>query len=321
MQNIKFKKGIGTIFIPLMTIIILIITCHLNGVTMFASEGHWITFFRATTNVLLTTFALSINLNSGRFDFSLGSISLVSSIISSMVCIQLGLPTLMMLIISIVVGGVLGMISGMAYVILKIPAIIVSLGITLFYEGLAFTITNGYGVSFVSNKELISFPSIVNYALIIIVITMIIIILFDYTKFGYEYKALMTGQKVAVETGINEKKNAVLCYIISGILMGIVGFVNATNTGTIQMSLNFGTIVAMFIAFLPMFIGGFLSRYTNDKIGYLMGAISMAAISLVYARLNVDSSIQQIISAVLLVGFLIYLNNENKLKKLFQLKK
>ena len=37
-----------------------------------------------------------------------------------------------------------------------------------------------------------------------------------------------------------------------------------------------------------------------------------------YARLDVDSSIQQIVTALILVGFLIYLNNEGKLKRLFQ---
>ncbi|MBQ9046476.1 MAG: hypothetical protein IJ120_01125 [Solobacterium sp.] len=41
-------------------------------------------------------------------------------------------------------------------------------------------------------------------------------------------------------------------------------------------------------------------------------------ISLVYVRLNVPSSTQQIISAVLMVLFLIYLNNEGKLKGLLK---
>lgn len=40
-----------------------------------------------------------------------------------------------------------------------------------------------------------------------------------------------------------------------------------------------------------------------------------------YARLNVDASIQQIVTAVILVLFLIYLNNENKVIELVMLKK
>ena len=131
----------------------------------------------------------------------------------------------------------------------------------------------------------------------------------------------LSGQKVAVNTGVKEKKNAVGCYAVSGVLMGIVGFISATNTGNIQMSLNFGSISIMFTAFLPMFIGGFIGRFTNEKLGYLLGAVTTAFISLMYARLNVDSSIQQIITALILVGFLIYLNNENKIIELVTIKK
>lgn len=307
--------GIGAI--PAVTLLIMLVLCESNGVKLFETQGNWIAFFRSVTSVMLTTFALSINLNSGRFDFSIGSVSLVSSIIASQVCIDTGLTTPFMFVIALTSGIVLGILSGLVYVIVKIPPIIVSLGVTLFYEGLAFAITDGYGVSFVANTELTSFPSVFNYSVLIIAGLAVIIILFDYTKFGYNYKALMSGQKVAANTGIKEVGNAVGCYAITGGLMGIVGFISASNTGNIQMSLNFGSISVMFTAFLPMFIGGFIGRFCNERIGYVLGAVTTALISLMYARLDVDSSIQQITTALILVGFLIYLNNEGKLKKLF----
>jgi len=144
------------------------------------------------------------------------------------------------------------------------------------------------------------------------------VILFDQTTFGYDYKALLSGQRVAVNTGIKEKKNALICYGAAGLLMGAQGFISATTTGSIQMSLNFGSIGIMFTAFLPMFIGGYIGRFSNDKLGYLLGAVSMAFISLTYVRLMVNSSVQQVVSALLLVGFLIYLNNEQRILSLFR---
>lgn len=225
-----------------------------------------------------------------------------------------------MLLISIVSGLVLGSISGLIYVLVKLPPIIISLGVTLFYEGVAFAITNGYGISFVTNKELTSFPSVTNYLIIILVVLLIVIIIFDYTNFGYEYKALQSGQKVAVNVGINEIKNVLICYSISGALMGIVGFIRATQTGTIQMALNFGSIGVMFTAFLPMFIGGYIGRFTNERFGYLLGAISVGFVSVMYTRLKIDSSIQSIVSAVILVLFLIFLNNETIIKNLLRRK-
>lgn len=321
-ENRNILKKIGGIAgIPAGTFLIVFALCSAQGVKLFETEGNWILFFRATASVMLTTFALSLNLNSGRFDFSIGSIALLSSVISASVCTAAGLPTVTMLVISVAAGALLGLVSGAVYVIVKLPPIIVSLGVALFYEGLAFAITNGYGVSFVANTELTSFPGVVNYVLVIVCGLLIFIFLFDYTQFGYAYKALLSGQKVSVNMGIKEIPNAVGCYMIAGALMGMVGFISATNTGTIQMALNFGSIGTMFTAFLPMFIGGFIGRFCNEKIGYLLGAVTTAFISLMYARLNVDASVQQIVTALILVCFLIYLNNENKVIELVMFKK
>ncbi len=319
-NNNIFTRIVKIAVIPVGTFLIVFLLCSLKGVKLFETTGNWILFFRAAASVMLVTFALSLNLNSGRFDFSIGSVALLSSVISASICNSAGLSTPVMLAVSMLAGTLFGMLSGAVYVIVKLPPIIVSLGVALFYEGLAFSITKGYGVSFVANKELTSFPSVVNYLLVIGIGLIVFIFLFDYTQFGYDYKALMSGQKVAVNTGIREIPNAIGCYTISGALMGVVGFISATNTGTIQMALNFGSIGTMFTAFLPMFIGGFIGRFCNEKIGYLLGAVTTAFISLMYARLNVDSSIQQIVTALILVGFLIYLNNENKILELVTLK-
>ena len=104
-----------------------------------------------------------------------------------------------------------------------------------------------------------------NYVLVIVIGLVLFIAIFDYTQFGYEYKSLLSGQKVSVNTGIHEVSNAVICYTIAGGFMGVVGFISASNTGNIQMSLNFGSIGVMFTAFLPMFIGGFIGRFCNEK--------------------------------------------------------
>ena len=96
-----------------------------------------------------------------------------------------------------------------------------------------------------------------------------------------------------METGIHEVGNALGCYAVSGALMGVVGFISMANTGSQQMALNFGSIGIMFTAFLPMFIGGWIGRYINKRIGF-----------------DTASSVQSIVSALLLVLFLIYLNNE-----------
>ena len=314
----KGKRLAGTITIPVIILVVTNVICMSRGVTMFENSLNWLTFVRTVANVSLVTYALSINLNSGRFDFSLGSIALLSAVFSATIAVNNELGPVVMLALSLVFGLLLGLVSGLIYVSVKLPPMIVSLAVALFYEGAAYHFTKGHGVSFVNNNELLGFASIPNYLIIIAVALILMIIIFDHTTFGYEYKALQSGQKVAVNIGIKEKKNAVICYALAGALMGVQGFISATNNGSIQMSLNFGSIGPMFMAFLPMFIGGYIGRFSNDKLGYLLGAVSTSLISLLYVRLMVNSSVQQVVSALLLVGFLIFLNNEKRIVNLFK---
>ena len=226
------KKLFGTLVIPVTVLIVCLLIASLKGISLFDSQLSWTIFFRAMTNVVLVAFALSINLNSGRFDFSIGSIALLSSVLSAQITINNNLGPVAMLLLSILFGAILGFISGSVYVITKLPPIIVSLGIALFYEGMSFTLTGGHGVTFANNTNLLAFANIKNYIIITCISLLLMIIIFDYTKFGYEYKALLSGQRVSVNTGIKEVPNAIICYVIAGMLMGAQGFISATNNGS-----------------------------------------------------------------------------------------
>lgn len=313
------KRITGTAIIPVGTLVIFIGLCAILGIPFIASSGHITLLLRSIATTTLTSFALSLNLNSGRFDFSLGSVALLSSTLSAMLTTQYGLSATMMLVLSLLFGAVLGLLHGCLYVLLRLPAIITGLGMTLAYEAIAFIITNGKGVSFTTKSNLLAFAQNQLAMLFVAVIAAaFMIVVFRYTKFGYNYNILKYGQKIAVNTGVKEKGNAVACYAISGLLMGMVGYISACLTGSIQMALNFGSIGVMFTAFLPMFIGGFIGRYISEYIGIVLGAATSAIISLGFVRLGVSAEIQSLVSAFVLVLFLIYLNNEYKIASFFK---
>ena len=319
------KNMFGTFIIPVVFIGVLLIICAINGREIFPTNASFSNFVLSAAITTITTIALSINLNSGRFDFSLGSMAVLSIVLSSKIS-QLLLnggsgSAALMLFLSIIFGLLIGLVSGIIYILLKIPPIITSLGVTLILEGITYTISEGsYITSEVRNASMTAFNNGCYYSFIIIcVVVGLMIYIFDYTKFGFNYKALKEGQRVSVNTGIKEVPNALVCYAICGSLMGIVGFLSAARSTLVNGgSLNFGSISIMFTAFLPMFIGGFIGRYSNDKIGYLLAGISMSFLNSTFVVFSneVNSSTQSIINAVLLVLFLIYLNNENTIKLL-----
>ena len=321
------KKIFGTLAIPLIVLVILEGICLINGRQMISGVTGFKNFVIYTAIVMITTIALSINLNSGRFDFSLGSMALLSSALSAKITYAIlgggAGSAITMLLLNLVIGAVLGLLSGVIYVTLKLPPIIVSLGVTLIFEGVLYTITEGkYIMTEVQNSSMAHFSGSWVYPLIIIAAVLaFIILLFDHTKFGYNYNALKNGQKVAVNTGIKEIPNALVCYAVCGGLMGIVGFLNTLRSSNINGGqLNFASIGIMFTAFLPMFIGGYIAKYSNEKLGYLLAALCMSMLNSTFAAFSneISASMQSIINAVLLVVFLIYLNNQGLLKRIFK---
>lgn len=320
------RKVTGTVAIPVIMAVVLEIICLKSGQNVITNMKSFNNFVVYTAIVMITTIALSINLNSGRFDFSLGAMAALSAVTGAKISYGLlhggaGSAPLMLLI-AILAGALLGAVSGLIYVTLRIPPIITSLGVTLIYEGILYTITGGkYVMAEVQNSSMSGFVGTWIYAaLLIAAVLTVIILIFDHTRFGYNYRALQSGQKVAANTGIREIPNAVGCYAICGSLMGIVGFLNAArNTNINGGQLNFGSIAIMFTAFLPMFIGSYIGRFSNDKLGYLLAAVCMSLLNSTFAVFSnsITASTQSIINAVLLVVFLIYLNNEAVLKRLF----
>lgn len=321
------KKWIATLAVPVFTAVLLQGICMAKGKTMIGNAVGFHNFVVYTAVVMITTIALSINLNSGRFDFSLGAMAALSSVVGAKVTYSVLAggegSAAMMLGLTVLSGMLFGLLSGILYVMLRIPPIITSLGVTLIYEGILFTVTEGkYVMAEVQNASMTAFTGTWVYAaLIIAAVLAVTILLFDYTRFGYNYKALKNGQKVAVNTGIREIPNALGCYAVCGALMGVVGFLNAArNTNISGGQLNFGSISIMFTAFLPMFIGSYISRYTNEKLGFLLAALCMSMLNSTFAVFSneVNASTQAIINSVLLVVFLIYLNNEHLLHAVFR---
>lgn len=184
--------------------------CLSHGENIITNQKGFDNFVVYTAIVMITTIALSINLNSGRFDFSLGAMASLSAVVGAKISYAVlgggSGSAALMLVITIAAGAVLGMVSGLIYVTLRIPPIITSLGVTLIYEGVLYTITSGkYVMTEVQNSSMSGFVGTWIYAAIIIAVVLVLsILLLDYTRFGYDYNALKNGQKVAVNTGIKE---------------------------------------------------------------------------------------------------------------------
>ena len=265
--------------------------------------------------VLIACFALNTNLNSGRMDFSLGAVGVLGCVIAWNVIPNKAMPNfaILFLFLSILFGMILGLLSGLLFVTLKIPAIVVSLGVCLIYEGFAYVLSNGEGsIEMPGDIAPDLYPTITNpwfIAIVTIVIAVFMLLALKYSKFGHDKLTLLYGQKVAVDTGVNEIKNALICYTLAGALIAIYTFIVSANLVKIQVSTNLGSAMTVMANFLPIFLGGLIAKHSNEVIGLMLGVFSVTLFKDSLNRFGLTNSNISLITSILIFIILTYMVN------------
>lgn len=170
----------------------------------------------------------------GEIDLSVGSVgALGASVwILSMTSLNLSLPVAFLL--SIVVGCVCGLITGLMVVKLRINAFMVSLGMQFALRGVTYLLGNGEQiltpkvVHAFSRLRILTFSPLVYIALLIAVAMMLI---YRYSAFGRRVQACGCDSVAAKIIGVNVERTKLIAFILSGTLAGFAGTLQCTNFG------------------------------------------------------------------------------------------
>lgn len=314
------RNLLNTLWMPAAVYIFFAVLCAANGKTGFGVESDLMIILRNTVYSGLIALALSYNLTSGRFDFSVGSILILSTIIGANIALAWELGAIGLLLTSMIVGAVLGAISGLVYIILRLPPIVVSVGVAMIYEAIGFLLNEGKGIRIINRPDLFIFAQQPYISILALIALIILIVLLNFTKFGFDTNSLRGGQAIAVNIGINEKMNTVICYLLAGALMAAAGVISLSILGSMSPKLGLGSSSYMMNAFLPMFIGGFLAKYSDRNIGIMVGSFTQACIISGFAILGLSTSLQSVLNAVIVLAFLVFTSNSYKIAE-FQMMK
>ncbi len=322
------RRLFGMAILPLLSLLAMSLFCRLAGTSLFTGYSTVQLFFRGFAYVLLLSFGMSVNMHSGRFDFSAGATMLIGSVVGAQLAVATGTGPVGMLAISILVGGICGLLTGILYVLLRLPPMIIGLGMTLVLEGLVAILTDGCKpVGFGTDASYYRFAvDPIPMLLISAVATVLMAILFHYTAFGYDYRALISGQRIAVDTGVRERRNAVICYLVAGLCFGAAGAISISSTNGLTPTINFSSIAAIFSCFLPLFFSGFIERYCNKQAAILLGCVAYEFIQIGFGQISFRvaffrADVYRVVEALILVSFLIYLNNRETVHRLLRFRR
>ncbi len=321
------KKVLLTLLFPvLMFLVMLAITasspkCYVNGNFIFL--GYDLVRYVITNACMTICVALAIwlQLKNGRFDFSGGASMILTAIIAGNIGLSTNSPVIA-LFAAIAFGVLFSCITGLVYVIGRMPIIITTIGMTLLYESLTYLVYGGSGViAFYQNGA----TSIFGRVPLIFVPTLLALCVFliydQFSVAGRKGKILSQNQSAGVNIGIREGKNVLVSYVFSGIIIGLAAIIYVSqNSVTAQSGLSTSSILFSYI--VPVFMGMFIGMASNDVIGISVAAIGLSIMNYGLNCLNLGAGgWQQIIMGTFVLGFYAFQAKFPAIMQMFSKKK
>jgi rhamnose transport system permease protein len=221
-----------------------------------------------------------------------------------------GVPILMILLLSIIIGFLLGSFNGLLVSYGNIPPIITTLGTMSIYRGLVFLLSKGAWVSAHEMTETFrSFTRINVFGLsLILIISLIVTILFSiflyYTRTGREIYGVGGNTVAAQYVGINLKKIKYLVFALCGAIFGLSGFLWVARYASAQNDTAIGfelqTVAACVIG------GASIAGGSGSILGVVFGALFLGIIKNALPVINVSPFWQMLIQGfIILVAIII----------------
>lgn len=241
------------------------------------------------------------NMKVGNWDFSVGSVVLLSSIIGGNLAILMGLGMPGMMLMCILVAVIAGSGVGLVYYLLKIPTIITSIGMLLIYESISSYVFGGSGVYLPTNWNLFGNVSLM---IIAIVAAAIAYLLFYKSKIGYNVRAVGNNAVVAAANGLNVYKVKVIAIAVAGLFAGMYAMVSLGSSGVQKIVGSMGSMGTCFDAMMCVFVGMSITRKGNLIAGIYCGSLVMQLVKLCLMALGFPSEYNSIVIAIFVLLFM-----------------
>jgi ribose transport system permease protein len=220
--------------VPLVLLILLFIV-NAAVQPQFLAQNSWATSMSVLCPTVLTAMAMTLPVLSGNggLDLSVGPLAGFMTVLISTILVPAGITTPVLVIPIVVVFGALsGAINGVLIAYVRLPAIIATLGMYLFYQGLGTDVLPQAGgnvpVWVVKlNGSFGPIPAVwVVFAVIALVWTLV-------SRGSYMRNLLAVGgdERAAFTAGVNVARLRLITYMIGGVLACLAGLM---LTGLIQ---------------------------------------------------------------------------------------
>lgn len=299
-NTMKYMSELTTVIalIILMTVITII---NSN----FLTANNLLNLLLQVTSNALIAFGMTFVILTGGIDLSVGSILALSSALTAGL-LGSGMPVTLAILISLILGCILGMMNGLLISYGKLAPFIVTLATMTIFRGATLVYTNGNPITkglsdtflfqFLGQGYIVGIPFPV---IIMFIVFIVLYVLLHKTAFGKSVYAIGGNEKAAYISGVKLNKVKIIIYSISGIMASISGLIITSRLSSAQptagASYEMDAIAAVVLG------GTSLSGGKGRILGTLIGALIIGVLNNGLNIIGVSAFWQQVVKGVVIL--------------------
>ena len=269
----------------------------------FLSVDNLIGTLRQVAILAIVSMGLTFVIIAGQIDLSIGSIVGLSGIVCTMMIAQFHMPIGVGIVFAILAGGIMGMINGILITVVRIPALIATLGTLTIFRGITFIISRGEPIYALPDSFLFLGRGYIEGIPVPVIIMVVFVALFYVIQKSTSFSVYMYaigGNRVATRlSGINDKRYINIIFVISGLLTGFGGAMLASRLGSGLPTAGNGFEMTVITAVL---IGGTsINGGIGSIFGTLFGCLIIGFLQNGLVLLNINSYYQMVVNGGILL--------------------
>ncbi|MBO0143402.1 ABC transporter permease [Agrobacterium sp. Ap1] len=273
------------------------------------SQANIFNIVTQTSYLAIFAMAQTVVIVTRGFDLSLGSAVSLVSVLSAMVMVAAGEPTLAItagILTGLVVTAVIGMANGVLIAGIGINPLVTTLGVANIVLSLASTVSGGFPVSgfTLQFSQLFAQSSLLGLPVPVVVTAVVfaaLSVLMNWTSFGRSLYIIGANPKAAMVAGIRSGPIVAAAYCLCGTLTGLGALMLTARTGSGEPNLG-GNLTLESIA--AAVVGGVkLSGGEGGVTAAVLGALFVTVLSNGMNLTQVDGYLQQIcLGAIIIIA-------------------
>lgn len=274
----------------------------------FLTANNLLNLLLQVTSNALIAFGMTFVILTGGIDLSVGSILALSSALTAGL-LGSGMPVTLAILISLILGCILGMMNGLLISYGKLAPFIVTLATMTIFRGATLVYTNGNPITkglsdtflfqFLGQGYIVGIPFPVIIMFIVFIVFIVLYVLLHKTAFGKSVYAIGGNEKAAYISGVKLNKVKIIIYSISGIMASISGLIITSRLSSAQptagASYEMDAIAAVVLG------GTSLSGGKGRILGTLIGALIIGVLNNGLNIIGVSAFWQQVVKGVVIL--------------------